>query len=545
MDTQPELPTELRDYWAVFMRRKFQFLVPFVLVIGSATALAFILPATFRSESTIIIERQSIPQDMVATTVTGYVQEQIQQIRQQIATHESLLEIADQFLLYPEEIESDPRGVVEKVKEQFHVKMVEVQASDPTRNGIRTATIAFNVGFSADNPVSAQAVATRLTERFLEYQENSRANQAEEVSAFLEDEAEKLRFEISELEREMAAFKQTELEQLPELMQMNLRLYENTETEIDRTEQRIRAYEDRIDSIQSELSLTPAYAEVRDENGARILTASERLSMLTANYLRATSRYSPEHPDIVRMTREIRILAEQTGSAARADELMNELVGLQEQLRRARQTYSEGHPEVMRLEKAVAAVQKGFEATVINVGAETNNFKTPPDNPRYVGLKTQLDSASSNRQAEIEKLDDLKIKLDDYKERLFQTPVVERDYKSLTRDYENAQRKYRDLRDKQLQARIAEELEAGESGEKWVVASNAYLPTLPESPNRIGIILLGVVFGTGLGLVLITLLEYLDTTIRGVRGVTAVLGVPPLAAIPRMPVPTVGQTKRL
>ncbi len=66
-----------------------------------AAALAFLLPPVYRSEATILIERQSIPSDVVETTVTGYVQEQIEQLRQRINTRTNLLRIADQFDLYP------------------------------------------------------------------------------------------------------------------------------------------------------------------------------------------------------------------------------------------------------------------------------------------------------------------------------------------------------------------------------------------------------------------------------------------------------------
>ena len=314
---------------------------------------------------------------------------------------------------------------------------------------------------------------------------------------------------------------------------MNLQLYERTEQAIDQTEERIRGLQDRIDSTRAELSLTEPYEEVVTEEGTTLMSASDRLSSLTAQYLRASSRYSASHPDVMRLSREIRVLAEQTGSSARADELMSELVNLQEQLRQARQSYSDDHPEVMRLERSVAAVQRGFQSTLIDASA-SETLSRPPDNPRYVALQTQLQSTETNLKAEQTKLVDLNDKLAEYEERLYQTPVVERDYKSLSRGYDNALRKFAELKDKQLQARIAQELEGGSSGEEWVLASGAFTPMLPESPNRIGIALLGCLFGVAAGIGMVVVAEYLDTSIRSARMIVSALGVPPLAIIPQI-----------
>ncbi len=522
------------EYWNILARRKLQFVLPFAVVLAIAAALAMFLPPVFRSEATILVQRQTIPQDLVATTVTGYVQEQIQQIRQRITTHDNLLQIADFFALYPEDFVRDPSEAVLKVRENIEVKMVDVQASDPDQQGTRLATIAFNVAYNSDDPETAQAVTADLADRFLETYRKSRNQAAAQVNVFLGDEAEAIKQEIAELEVQLAGFKQEERHQLPELMGMNLQLFERTEQQIQDTEERIRGLLQSIDTIRAELSLTEPYEDVFTEEGQRIMTASERLSMLTAEYLRTSARYSAEHPDVVRLTREIRILAEQTGDSARADELMTQLITLQEQLRQARQQYSSGHPEVTRLESAIAAVQRGMQTSLISTEGRNTAMATAPDNPRYVALKTQLEATETNLAAERKKLADLNEKLQEYEERLFQTPIVERDYKSLSRGYEDALRKFSELTQKQLQAEVAQTLESGQGAEQWQLVSQAFLPTLPESPNRIGIMLLGMLLAFAAGIGAVTVAEYLDKTVRSARRLTAAIGAPPLVLIPRI-----------
>ena len=123
-------------------------------------------------------------------------------------------------------------------------------------------------------------------------------------------------------------------------------------------------------------------------------------------------------------------------------------------------------------------------------------------------------------------------RLEDYEQRLFETPIVQRDQTSLLRDYDNAVRKYQEIKAKQLNAGLAEQLEVEEKSVRLTVLDSASLPFLPESPNRPGIVLLGVVLAFGAGLGNASFVEFFDRSVRGSHGVRTVLSAPPLAGIP-------------
>ena len=63
-------------------------------------ALALLLPPTFRSTGTILIEQQEIPTDLVRSTVTSYADERVQIISQRVMTTQNLLEIIRRYDLY-------------------------------------------------------------------------------------------------------------------------------------------------------------------------------------------------------------------------------------------------------------------------------------------------------------------------------------------------------------------------------------------------------------------------------------------------------------
>lgn len=530
--TTQQYTMEIGDYLAILGRRKARFYFAFFLIFLSGVFIALVLPPVYYSEATVLIERQEIPQDLVATTITGYVQERIEGIKQRLVTHENLLQIANKFDLYPEmRAAGDISDMVREIRRSISVSMVDIKGTDPTKGRQGEVTVAFTVGYESDTAKIAKNVASELAGRYLEANKESRVEQTAEVSKFLEEEAEKIRLEMVKLEKMLATFKQERREELPELMNVNLRLYEKTEGKIENSKDRILKLEDTIAALSSELSLTDPRKDVRTDAGKIIQSPGERLSALIAEYLQASSRYTPSHPDIVKLRREIKTLGSQTKKATEVNHIVSRLSVLRSQRQEAIQKYTNEHPDVQKLDVSVASLEKKLREIVV-VDSRDSFANIPSDNPRYVALQTQLNAARSNLKEERSKLWKYNAKLKEYENRLFQTPVVERDYKSLTRDYDNARKKYNDLKAKQLQAGLAQQLEAGDRGERFVLAGPAYLPTTPDKPNRLGIVLLSGLLAFSGGIGSVAKAEYTDRSVRGKRGVLEVFGALPIVIVP-------------
>ena len=96
------------------------------------------------------------------------------------------------------------------------------------------------------------------------------------------------------------------------------------------------------------------------------------------------------------------------------------------------------------------------------------------------------------KQSAEAKRDELKAKLDEYERRLAQAPAVERDYRELARDLENAQLHYQQLRAKQGEVQVSENLETERKGERFTMIEPPLPPEKPISPNRIMILAAGL-----------------------------------------------------
>jgi uncharacterized protein involved in exopolysaccharide biosynthesis len=157
---------------------------------------------------------------------------------------------------------------------------------------------------------------------------------------------------------------------------------------------------------------------------------------------------------------------------------------------------------------------------------------TKPENPSYINLQTQITSTEMDIRTTRAELAQLKEKYRDYQRRVENTPQVEQEYRALQRDYQNAQAKYQETTNRLLTAREAKGLEEKRMAEKFTLIDPPAFPEKPTSPNRLAIVLIGLVLAMGTGVGFGSLAEYMDESIRDPEELTRLAKQPVLAAIP-------------
>ncbi len=514
--------THLSDYLAILRRRRRQILRVAGAIFAIAVILAVVLPPVYRSTAKLLIE-QEVPQDMVPSTVTGYINQRIKVIETRVLTPDNLTKVAEKLDLYPDERKaSDKREVANRMRNNIKVETVNANVTDPRSGASLMATVAFNVSYDASSPEMAQKVAQELATLFIEENRALRTAKARGASGFLNEEEERLSKHIAELESKLAAYKSKNQGRLPELMNLNMQMFDRTQRELEEAERQIYTLEERKVELQSQLALVDPHTGN---------SPGGRLRELQGEYLAAISRYSPEHPDVIRLKREIESLKQQTGATNDRGALEAEYKRASADLAAAREKYSDDHPDVVKLKKTVASL----EAKLKRATAGPTGFSMRPDNPAYVTLQTQLDTVDLNLKAMQEQRDRAKQRMAEYEARVTETPKVEQEGLALQRDYDAAMKKYREIKQNSMGAQLALELEKEQRGERYSILESAELPDHPERPNRRAFILLGLVLGLGTGIGYGSLAEYMDRTVRGPRAVITVLREPPLAAIPYIP----------
>jgi polysaccharide biosynthesis transport protein len=111
---------------------------------------------------------------------------------------------------------------------------------------------------------------------------------------------------------------------------------------------------------------------------------------------------------------------------------------------------------------------------------------------------------------------------------------VERQYLELMRDYDTLQTQFADIQAKLSAASLAETLETEQRGERYTQIRSPSASARPYSPNRIGIILLGIVLGGALAVSIAAVVEASDPTIRSPRDLRDAADIQPIGTVPVM-----------
>ena len=528
-----ERTMNVKDYLAAFHRRRKLILLTGLGLLTVSLTLAFLWPPTYKSTATILIEEQEIPSDLVRSTITSYADQRIETIKQQVMSRTTLWKVVEQFNLYREQRKDSPaEEVVKNFIKNIEVEVISADVVDKRTQHPTKATIAFTVTYQNRSPELAQKVANELTSLFLGENLKSRERQAQEATSFLQQEAENLARHIGEIDEKIATFKHRAKGALPELMPLNQQMMNQAERELMDVDQQIRGYEERKSYLEGELATIKPNTPILSVTGERILDSTERLRALRAEYAAAGANLSADHPDMIKMKQEIEALEKETGQLPDAEEASKRLIDARAALATDLERLGQEHPDILKARRKIAALEQ--EVHLLKDVPHKNPMQRP-ENPAYINLQAQLNSATSSLEALRKSRGDIKRRLEDYAKRLERSPEIEPEYLVLTRDRDTSGQKYQEIRSRLLEAKVSEGLEVQRKGERFSLIDPPSLPEKPYKPNRMAIVLLGVILAIGGGIGSGAVAESLDHSIRSPEQLVVLTQHFPLAVIPFMP----------
>ena len=517
------------DYLGVVKRRGNLFFGIIAAVVLVGVAIAYRVPPQYQSTGVLLAEVPDISDKVVRSTVANFPEERVRIVTQRVLTKENLLRIIEENKLYPE-LSAAPAEARKAFRDHLDLSAEDPEILESIMGTTKPAgAMAFSVSFLDPSPTVARDVANDLVELYLKENHEARREQAAETTQFLAAEVQRLEHDIAERETRLAQFKTDNAGNLPELANSNLQMVDRTGRDLDVVEQEIRGLRERQALYTSELAQLSPQATVLNDQGAAILSPTDRMKMLQRQYMQLSSAYSPDHPDVLKVRRELEALASSTGLPAfDRSTLQSELAARQDELSAARDRYSEDHPDVRRLEKTV----EGLKAALASTPRITRRASFEPDNPVYIQRDVQLKAVTSDLAAALARRDTLRARLTELEGRLTTTPEVEREYTSLQRGYEQVLAQYNETQTKLHEAEMALNLEQDSKGERFTVLEQPAAASRPAKPNRIAVLLLTLAIAVALGAAGVAFVERSDVTVRSTHDVTAFLEIPPLVAIP-------------
>ena len=529
----------LGDYLGILRRRRGLIGLVFAVLFVIAAVVARALPPVYRSTATILIKEQEIPQEFVRSTVTSFADERIQVISQQVMTRSTLLDLVDKYGLYGNARQKETsEEILDRMRRDIKLTPISAEVTDRRSGSPVKSTIAFSLSYDSEVAANAQKIANELTTLYLNENVKNRQQKAAETTLFLDEELARVTEHISDSEQKLSAFKARNQGRTPDLSLSNQVSSERVNAEVQRIEREITFLEERKSALQGQLADTKPATPVVG-NGGTILEPEDRLKALQLQLTSLTGIYSDDHPDVKRLRREIATLKVETGLQDDATDRENKLLQLQQQISLLRQKYSDDHPDVVQLKRAFATLDKAVRTGADAAEGRASEIRRArkPDNPVYLNLKSQIETTNAQIESLRSERREMRGKLELLDLRVSQSPEVEREYLELARDLDSSRARFRELRDKQMQAQVAEQLERGRKAERFTLIEPPIFPEKPYRPNRTVILMMGALLALAGGVAAAALREAIDQTVHSARDVIRVMQVPMLAVLPALPSP--------
>jgi succinoglycan biosynthesis transport protein ExoP len=534
MNSEEEYVRSADDYIAMLKRRKWAMGIPAFVIFALAIILAFGLPPSYQSQATILIQQQAVANDFVRSSVTSFAAQQVQTISQRVLTVANIGSIVEEYDLYGQSgLKTGSRlpgtELALLFREDMDMELVSADVIDPRTGRATEVTIAFTLAFKARSARSAQKVASKLVTLFLNENLDIRTAQASSTSDFFEMEGQRLDRDVLDFSQQLAEFKVLNEGALPQLYQYNLNMLERTAQQLSTADLRLQELHKRELELASRLAQLSPFSPVMLPTGQVVMSDDDRLKAAQSDYRRKSAIYNDNHPDVVRLYREIQGLQAELGIETDIEDLRKQLQRQKQHLGELQGKYLDDHQDIRNTQQVIRHLEESIRAAGNTTAV---NYAPKADSPAYVLLSTQLDATESEAQSVNKLKIELQEKADHYEEIIKRAPDVERDYEALLREYTSATAKAQETKKKQQDAQMSKSLEENRKGERFILIEPPAIPTDPVSPNRPAIIFLGLLLGVGVGLGLALLRESLDGGIQSTGELASLMGEPPLVTIP-------------
>jgi len=472
-------PLSFKDYVAIAKRRWLLILAPTVVVPLLCYSFSLTIPNRYTSQTGVLVEMPKVPDNYVKPVITQELSQRLATMQEQLLSRTRLQPIIERFGLYRKDQGRVPmEDLVERMRKDVAVTTI--------RNDNR-ALSAFYISFTAESPKLAQEVCTEITSLFMEENLRTRQQRAQSTTDFLSNQLGTAKRNLDDQDARLAQFKMRHIGQLPGQEQANISLLAGFNTQLDAATQALGNAQQEKAYAESLIAQRVA-ASAEAGGGATPEKVDQQLSTLETHLVALESRYTPDHPDVVKTRREIAQM------------------------------------------KATLSMNPDQAARTARV-SEARRVHEPADVQQ---LRAQLHTAERTIQERTAEQERLRRQIGLYEARVQSSPMVEEEFKKLTRDYQTALTFYNDLLTKKSQSEMATDLERSQEGEQFRVMDPAPLPESPSAPKRSLFALGGLVFGIVLGFGSAWGMEMRRDFIRTDEDVEFYLDLKTLAAVPEM-----------
>jgi polysaccharide chain length determinant protein (PEP-CTERM system associated) len=452
----------------VLKRRKLFLLLPVLVLLPAISFYALRMTPRFRARALVGAEAAvtgRLPFTRPDTAVLT-AQDQLRAVRETLLGTPMLERVIREFRLYDLSPDRANATAIEAMRAR-----IQIQVEGPE---------SFYVGFEGSTPEQAMQVANRMAGLFIERKSDLRGQRVEQEDIFLDAEVARLREQLQEQDDKLKGYKLSGAPALPERLTANLKQIETLQQQIQGKTDQITEGEARRAALADEVKALESQG-ILDVEPPSKTTAEVSLDQLRLKLNELKAKYTPEHPEIGRLQKEIQDL-----EAVRTP------------------------APVLRRQPSAAQV-------------------------RYMGLQAELRSIGPRLESYRREREALRTEMQMYDRRINASPGVETAVVERMRDAALTRARYETLYAKQQETKLSHRAEKTSDGFAYRIIEPAHAPTAPHSQPPTRIILAGLLGSLGIGLLAAFLAERFNPSFETAEELERFVNLPVLSSVPGIP----------
>lgn len=463
---------DIKQYLMILKKRRYLALAVFLLVLSGFAWSGYFMPNQYEASSTVFVQRSSLIDPLIkGVGVSGSMDERLRTLRDRLVSRSIIERVVKKLDL----------DVYARTPEKYESLLDSIRRglviNIKTPRGKEVADL-FSISYIGADPRKARDLVNTLISEYIEENMGFRRSDAYGAFEFIQTQLNEYKTKLEESDKVIRLFREKNPRMIPQNETALATRVESFQSAKIEGEIRLRELQRRKENLRKQLSgekeLTVAVVTKEGSPQSRLNYLNNQLVILTA-------RYTDRHPEIIKLRGEIEELKKQVNNPKSKDS----------------DTSSET--------SALNPIYQQLREDLAKTDAEIDSLKA-----RIQELAKQQSSAQGQ---------------------LSSMPREQEEWAKLMRDRNVNQRLYDDLLQKLESARISKNLETTDKGETFKIVDPAILPTVPVSPDKVKLILMGLLVGLGAAIGIAIGLESLNPSFRDEESITETLNLPVLGSI--------------
>ena len=413
-----------QDYMNILKKRWWMIALPVVVLTVVGYGITLFVPPEYVSQTLVLIEQQKVPDTYVPPVVTEDLNARLASMKEQITSRSRLQPIVEHYNLYgAQKISMDDR--IDLVRKDVEIRLIHSQIAGA--GGLP----GFFILFKAGDPRTAQQVCGEIESLFVTENLRSRTQSAEGTTDFLRGQLADAKRNLDQQDAKLADFQRTYAGKLPGEEEANMNMLNSLAGQLDADAEALTRLNQNKTYVEAMIAQQSRDLDTVGEQPISPEAQNSELAALQAQEADLTSRYTSDYPDVVAVKRKIQELRDQI---------------------------------------AKGPAPAPASSTPAPARREPLNV---------VQMRLSLKSIEQSMEDKKREQAQLNARIAQYQGRLQSSPMVQEEYKTLTRDYQTAQAFYDSLLKNVNQSKMATDLEMRQQGEQFKVMDP---PNLPEGP---------------------------------------------------------------